>query len=93
MTLKHASLPGRRDTGDDPKIASLFVAWLDQLDDTTQTTGIKNQIALKDKEDLDGWIIDLRPLNKGNFWMLLAAMGPILGDGVSGHLIDPDGKA
>lgn len=38
-----------------------------------------------------GWIVDLRNNTGGNMWPMLAGVGPILGDGVAGWFVDPDG--
>jgi carboxyl-terminal processing protease len=38
-----------------------------------------------------GWIVDLRNNNGGNMWPMLAGVGPILGEGVAGSFVDPDG--
>ncbi len=37
------------------------------------------------KSKPDGWMVDLRPNKGGNNWPMLAALGPLLGDGVIGH--------
>jgi C-terminal processing protease CtpA/Prc len=38
-----------------------------------------------------GWIVDLRNNPGGNMWPMLAGVGPILGEGVVGWFVDPDG--
>jgi carboxyl-terminal processing protease len=38
-----------------------------------------------------GWIIDLRIDGGGNMWPMLAAVGPILGEGIAGWFIFPNG--
>ena len=38
-----------------------------------------------------GWIVDLRNNTGGNMWPMLAGVGPVLGEGVAGWFVDPDG--
>ena len=38
-----------------------------------------------------GWMVDLRNNDGGNMWPMLAGIGPILGEGVAGSFVDPDG--
>lgn len=38
-----------------------------------------------------GWIVDLRNDTGGDNWPMLAAVGPVLGEGVVGWFVDPDG--
>ena len=40
-----------------------------------------------DSPDICRWIVDLRRNNGGNFWPMLAAVGPILGNGFAGRFI------
>jgi carboxyl-terminal processing protease len=58
----------------------------------TFANGIRNVIADADREDLAGWIVDLRGNGGGNMWPMLAGLGPVLGDGVAGYFIDPIGQ-
>jgi C-terminal processing protease CtpA/Prc len=37
-----------------------------------------------------GWVVDLRGNLGGNMWPMVAGAGPIVGEGVLGHFIDPD---
>ncbi len=53
---------------------------------------IQNQIKSQDNPDIKGWIVDLRSNLGGNMWPMLAGIGPILGQGVVGYFIDPDGN-
>lgn len=39
-----------------------------------------------------GWIVDLRENTGGNMWPMLAGIGPVLGEGVVGAFVDPDGE-
>jgi len=52
---------------------------------------IQEQIKNNDNQDIAGWIVDLRGNLGGNMWPMLAGVGPILGEGVAGYFIDPDG--
>ncbi len=45
-----------------------------------------------DNDSIQGWIVDLRGNTGGDFWPMLAGIGPILGDGVAGYFVDPDGR-
>jgi carboxyl-terminal processing protease len=56
-------------------------------------TRVRNEVMRHDREDMTGWIIDLRGNTRGEFWPMLAAIGPVLGEGVTGHFIDADGAA
>jgi len=47
---------------------------------------IKNQ----DSENIKGWIVDLRGNTGGNMMAMLAGIGPLLGNGVTGYFINSD---
>ncbi|MEM8886881.1 MAG: S41 family peptidase [Bacteroidota bacterium] len=51
---------------------------------------IQNSIREQDSSSIKGWIVDLRGNGGGNMWPMLAGVGPILGQGVAGHFIDPN---
>ncbi|MDW3652096.1 MAG: S41 family peptidase [Bacteroidia bacterium] len=51
---------------------------------------IQNSIRDQDSSNIKGWIVDLRGNGGGNMWPMLAGVGPILGQGVAGHFIDPN---
>jgi carboxyl-terminal processing protease len=53
---------------------------------------IQNQIKSQDSPNIKGWIVDLRSNPGGNMWPMLAGIGPILGEGVVGYFVDPDGN-
>ncbi len=53
---------------------------------------IQDQIRSIDAPTIEGWIVDLRGNSGGNMWPMLAGIGPILGESVVGHFIDPDGN-
>mgnify|MGYP006282857469 FL=1 len=52
---------------------------------------IQAQIRNLDDQDIAGWIVDLRGNTGGNMWPMLAGIGPVLGEGLAGHFIDPNG--
>jgi len=52
---------------------------------------IQDAIAAADRDDLLGWIVDLRSNGGGNMWPMIAGLGPILGDGPLGYFIGPTG--
>lgn len=58
---------------------------------TAFARAIQDSIRANDREDLAGWIVDLRRNGGGNMWPMLAGVGPILGEGVVGYFIDPLG--
>lgn len=49
-------------------------------------------IASQDRADLAGWVVDLRGNPGGNMWPMVAGVGPLLGDGVAGHFVSPEGR-
>lgn len=51
----------------------------------------QDAIRLADQAGACGWIIDLRNDMGGDSWPMLAAIGPLLGEGVVGWFVDPDG--
>ena len=53
--------------------------------------GIQRAIMSADKDDLIGWIVDVRGNSGGNMWPMVAGVGPVLGEGVIGYFIDPTG--
>lgn len=52
---------------------------------------IQAQIRNRDNQDIAGWIVDLRGNTGGNMWPMLAGIGPVLGEGLAGHFIGPNG--
>lgn len=63
------------------------VAQVQALVDTLQST-----IRAADGPQVRGWIVDLRGNSGGNMWPMIAGVGPILGTGIAGYFIDPDGR-
>lgn len=51
----------------------------------------QDAIRTADQARACGWIIDLRNDTGGDNWPMLAAVGPLLGEGVVGYFVDPDG--
>ena len=54
---------------------------------------IQDAIKAADSDSLKGWIVDLRGNLGGNMWPMVAGVGPLLGEGVCGYFLDPDGNA
>ncbi len=52
---------------------------------------LQDSIKAKDSEQIQGWIIDLRALYI-DMYPGLVGIGPILGDGIAGYFLDPDGN-
>ena len=55
-------------------------------------TDMQKQIAEIDRQKPGGWIVDLRGNTGGNVWPMLLGIGPILGEGKTGSVIDADGN-
>jgi hypothetical protein len=58
---------------------------------TALADAVQSAIAAADRDDLIGWIVDLRSNGGGNMWPMIAGVGPVLGEGVIGYFIDPSG--
>lgn len=43
-------------------------------------------------EGVKRWIVDLRNSRGGNMWPALLGLGPLLGDGVAGYFVGPEGS-
>lgn len=52
---------------------------------------IQANIRAADRDDLIGWIVDLRGNGGGNMWPMIAGIGPVLGSGIVGWFINPSG--
>lgn len=55
-------------------------------------TAIQDIIRDLDAQDPCGWIVDLRENLGGAMWPMLAGIGPILGEGLAGSVVAPDGS-
>jgi carboxyl-terminal processing protease len=55
-------------------------------------TAIQQIIRDLDAEKPCGWIVDLRENLGGSMWPMLAGIGPILGEGLVGKFVAPDGS-
>ena len=53
--------------------------------------GIQDAVRAADRSNLAGSIVDVRNNGGGNMWPMVAGLGPILGDGIAGAFVDPDG--
>jgi carboxyl-terminal processing protease len=58
---------------------------------TVFADNIQNVIRAADRDDLAGWIVDIRGNGGGNMWPMIAGVGPVLGEGVLGFFISPTG--
>jgi carboxyl-terminal processing protease len=58
---------------------------------TAFANAIQRTIMAADRDDLIGWIVDVRGNGGGNMWPMVAGVGPLLGEGVIGYFIDPTG--
>jgi hypothetical protein len=56
----------------------------------TFATDLQTSIRNSDGDGMIGWIVDLRGNGGGNMWPMLAGIGPVLGEGIVGHFLDPD---
>jgi carboxyl-terminal processing protease len=45
-----------------------------------------------DRTGTCGWVVDLRNDDGGNMWPMLDGVGPILGNGIAGSFVEPDGS-
>ncbi|MCJ8210351.1 S41 family peptidase [Mucilaginibacter sp. RS28] len=48
---------------------------------------------LDTKQDVKGWIVDLRKDSGGNMYPMIAGLGPLIGEGTLGYFIDPKTKS
>lgn len=48
---------------------------------------IKDDIRRRDRPDLAGWIVDMRNSRGGNMWPVLAGIGSLLGNGITGYFV------
>ena len=75
-----------------------FVA-LEGFSSTTEADGrfyatfVQQLIREVDAQGACGWIVDLRENSGGNMWPMLAGLGPLLGEGVAGAFVDPEGQS
>lgn len=53
---------------------------------------LQDAIKKADSDSIRGWIVDLRGNLGGNMWAMLTGVGPILGEGIAGYFVDPDGQ-
>lgn len=53
---------------------------------------IQNKIKELDKFIIQFWIVDLEDNTGGNVWPMMLGLGPLLGEGVMGYLVDADSK-
>ena len=58
---------------------------------TRYASSAHDLIRVNDKPPASGWIVDLRENTGGNMWPMLAAIGPILGEGQAGEFVYANG--
>ncbi len=63
----------------------------DETQQHTYIEDIRARINEQNHPGIKSWIIDLRGNFGGNMWPMLAAIGPILGEGIAGYFTDADG--
>jgi carboxyl-terminal processing protease len=54
---------------------------------------LQDQMRKRDRPNLAGWIVDLRGNIGGNLYPMLAGIGPLLGEGIAGYFVEPDGTS
>jgi carboxyl-terminal processing protease len=69
-----------------PNIGTVKVGAFNQQGDAANAFArqIQDTIAAADRDDLIGWIVDLRANGGGNMWPMIAGLGPIIGEGTLG---------
>ena len=60
---------------------------------TAFADSIQEQIRRADRASLVGWIVDVRGNTGGNMWPMVAGIGPVLGEGIAGFFVPPQGNA
>jgi carboxyl-terminal processing protease len=68
--------------GGDPGVGAVLQAYTDT---------VQAAIRAADNAQIRGWIVDLRGNSGGTLLPMIAAIGPILGTGTAGYLVDADG--
>jgi len=66
-----------------------FAGWLGAQE---FAEAIQARIQASDRDDLAGWIVDLRGNTGGNMWPMIAGIGPILGEGTAGYFTSVAGR-
>jgi C-terminal processing protease CtpA/Prc len=70
-----------------------FAGSSQSIESTNYAKAIQQTIQALDNDSIRGWIVDLRDNRGGNMWPMLAGIGPILGEGIAGYFIGPDGTS
>jgi hypothetical protein len=73
-------------------IGYVYVAPCPTCDFTTFAAQLQSAIRSADGPGIVGWIVDLRSNTGGAFQPMVAGVGPILGEGLAGYFIGPDGQ-
>jgi C-terminal processing protease CtpA/Prc len=53
---------------------------------------LQDSIRQQDSGGIQGWIVDLRGNLGGSSWAMISGVGPILGEGLNGYFVGPDGS-
>jgi carboxyl-terminal processing protease len=87
-TAPHAAEPTLPSTIGYVKVAGFAGSGADAM---AFANAIQQEIEASDSEDTIGWMVDVRGNGGGNMWPMIAGIGPVLGEGVGGYFIDPEG--
>ncbi len=94
MCFVNSSPPNAGSIPDD--IGYIFVLDFDGQSEDEETRAFAENlhqiIREQDTPENIGWIVDLRPNTGGNMFPMLAGIGPILGEGIAGYFIGPNGE-
>ena len=74
------------------KIGFIAIERFSGFDGDIYATNAQQLIREIDSQNPCGWIVDLRENSGGNMWPMLAAIGPILGEGDVGAFVDSYGN-
>lgn len=71
-------------------IGYLMVPWVNSTDDkicTAVADSLQHMLMRLENAGVNKWIIDLRNNKGGNCWPMIAGIGPLIGEGVSGYFV------
>ena len=89
-----ASIPGPEGKLVEGRLGYIYLpSWAGTRESANEhATAIQEIIVEVDAGNPCGWILDLRENEGGAMWPMLAGIGPILGEGLVGYAIAPDGS-
>ena len=76
-------------------IGYIFIPAFNSIDDKERVTYaeyLQGIVQEKDSPENIGWIVDLRINTGGSMYPMLAGIGPLLGEGIAGYFIGPNGE-